>query len=72
METDEEKKARVDAFLAEYKSLCERHQLIINACGCCNSPMIESPHGMRGGPSVSENVEHLADYVLNWIDPIGP
>lgn len=29
-----------EAFLIEYEEICKRHKLIIDACGCCNSPWV--------------------------------
>lgn len=35
------------AFLAEYLNLCNKYGVIIDSCGCCNSPWIEALDGCR-------------------------
>ena len=31
---------QVEAFLAEYQAMCERHRMFVSACGCCGSPWL--------------------------------
>lgn len=32
--------ARAERFLEEYEKLCKKHWVIIDACGCCDSPFL--------------------------------
>ena len=34
-------KVRVDAFLHELTTLCEKYDIYIKGCGCCGSPWLE-------------------------------
>ena len=56
---DEEDRRKVKGFLKEYYALCKKYGLVIDACGCCNSPWIRQPLFDEEG--IRENVEHLAE-----------
>ncbi len=45
-------------FLKEYKTLCEKYNLTVNSCGCCNSPWIT---GITKGYSITEHILHLLE-----------
>ncbi len=41
-------------FLGKYKELCENYNLMIAACGCCDSPFVEEL-----GSELEEHLDHL-------------
>ena len=38
--SEEERIQRIVAFLRDYMALCKKHNIIVDACGCCNSPYL--------------------------------
>ena len=55
-------------FLEEYEALCRKHNMFIDACGCCNSPDITTKEEWEAGISmdttfeevITDNVKHLS------------
>jgi hypothetical protein len=37
----EKRKELVDAFLIDLQTVCQKHNMSIGGCGCCNSPYID-------------------------------
>ena len=51
------------AFLEEYKALCEKHGLIVEACGCCRSPWIRGQESSDGRDWIQLHADHLKDQI---------
>ena len=45
-------------FLNEYKTLCLKYNLHIDACGCCSSPWLNDVTNVR---EIISHIEHLED-----------
>lgn len=65
METDKR-----ELFLMEYEDLCKKHGMIIDACGCCNSPSIttkeqivswDSDNDSPFETTLAEHIKHLLE-----------
>jgi hypothetical protein len=56
-------------FLAEYKALCQRYGLCVDACGCCGSPYLQGAAGHLEG-----RIEHLETQGLpsDYLAPAEP
>lgn len=50
---DEEK---ISHFLSEYKLICEKYQLEVFSCGCCDSPWVQQVHNLEA------HIEHLKEH----------
>lgn len=48
--------AQKEQFLREYEDLCRRHGLMVEACGCCDSPWIEP---VVVPQELEEHLQHL-------------
>lgn len=50
-------KAREAAFRIEYEALCRKYGMIIDSCGCCNSPFTTDLKGRED--DLTAHLEHL-------------
>lgn len=54
-----------EAFLEEYKALCIKYGIIIDACGCCESPWMKGEPGFKdyelGPDEIDKHIKHLID-----------
>ena len=50
-------------FLVEYEKLCIKHEMFIDACGCCDSPFLGEIENIK----IEEN-KLLFDFVYRRID----
>lgn len=61
------KKEKLNKFLEDYKELCEKHGLFIDACGCCRSPWVvhnnDEKRSTKFVPkkSIEDNINHLRE-----------
>lgn len=62
-----ERLRKATAFLREYKALCEKHGLIVDSCGHCNSPWLVGeavgPYAQRTEPEAVDVGGHLRHLV---------
>ncbi len=53
-----------EQFLVEYEELCLKFGLVVDSCGCCDSPWVKKPDPNNSGPgsghgTIKEHLEHL-------------
>ncbi len=51
---------KLDRFLEELKALYEKYELMVDACGCCNSPFLSSTHKYK-----------TAQGAIDWLESQG-
>lgn len=51
------KKSQAEAFVRDLQALTEKHGVVISACGCCDSPRLES---------IDEMEEQTGAQELGW------
>lgn len=64
----EVRKMDTKKFLEEYEALCKKHNMFVDACGCCNSPDITTKEEWDAGAimtmtfeeAMADNVKHLS------------
>jgi len=50
-------------FLKDYKRLCEKYKMFVDACGCCSSPWItEERYPGLFKKTLDGHIKHLKDY----------
>lgn len=50
-----------ELFLIEYKNLCKKHEMVIVACGCCDSPDICTKKDVDEWKYCEETFEEILD-----------
>lgn len=53
-------KKKLDAFLKDYEEIIRKHNMIVFACGCCNSPFLVTPDEIH---PIEEHLEHLRENI---------
>lgn len=48
-------------FLKEYQVICEKHNIIVTGCGCCDSPFLVNLTEYT--TPIEEHIEHLKENI---------
>lgn len=49
----------MEAFITEYETLCRKHGLYLDCCGCCDSPWIVKTGDPDAFYNLEEHIAHL-------------
>jgi len=60
---------QLNSFLTEYEKLCKKHNAIITACGCCNSPGIIEIEVSKFSESLETHMDHLSTDPWQAVSP---
>lgn len=60
MDLPEDRRQRVEAFLADYERIVRQHGLMLNACNCCDSTWVDEAEPDWDEPGrIEREMEHL-------------
>jgi hypothetical protein len=55
-------KIELKNFIEEYKQLCIKYNMVIDSCGCCNSPWVIIFESAKFNDYIIEHIKNIEKY----------